>query len=346
VTGTAQTGAKEPGKALTFTGLVEQMKPRMAELLPKHLTPERMMTLVFLAAAKTPRLKECTPISLFTAVMNASRLGLEIGQHAHLVPFKNKSGNVECSMIPDFKGLVHLAVNSGKVKHIDVRVAYKDDDFDYALGSEPYIRHKPKLGGLRHQDNILCFYTIAWLTDGMVIIGEPMTKDEVDAIRKRSKAANDGPWVTDYVQMGKKTVVKRDCKMLPQTPELTAAIELDNRAESGELGTVSDLIDSARDVEEKVREKTSERAQEIKGRLAAGQRPADPEATVGAGDQSAQTVKYVCPSCGVMVDAKKGRKALPCECGAGVLVEYDAADEAQLAAYNRALDARLAKGEG
>jgi recombination protein RecT len=278
VTGPAQGGAKEPGKALTFTGLVEQMKPRMAELLPKHLTPERMMTLIFLAAAKTPRLKECTPISLFTAVMNASRLGLEIGQHAHLVPFKNKRGDTECALIPDYRGLVHLAVNSGKVKHIDVRAAYKDDVFDYALGSQPFILHKPKLGGSRHQDDLLCFYTITWLTDGTVIIGEPMTKDEVDAIRKRSKAANDGPWVTDYVQMGKKTVVKRDCKMLPQTPELTAAIELDNRAESGDISVVSDLIDSAKEVEEHVREKTSEKAEAIKKQLTAGKEAKTAEA--------------------------------------------------------------------
>ena len=275
MTGTAV--AKAP---MTFAGLLERMKPEMGELLPKHLTPERMMTLVQLAATKTPRLKDCTPISLFTAVMNASRLGLEIGQHAHLVPFRNKKGETECAMIPDYRGLVHLAVNSGKVKHMDVRVVYAEDDFNYELGTKPFIHHKPQLGGSRKQEDIVCFYTVSWLADGTPISGEPMTKGEVDAIRKRSKAADDGPWVTDYVMMGKKTVVKRDCKMLPQTPELTAAIELDNRAESGDIGTVSDLIDTPERVAAHVSEKTSEKTADIKARLAAGKPKADADGVV------------------------------------------------------------------
>lgn len=269
VTGTAVAPRKEP---LTFQGLLDRMRPEMEGLLPKHLTAERMMTLVQLAATKTPRLKECTPVSLFTAVMHASRLGLEIGTHAHLVPFKNKSGGMECVMIPDYRGLVHLAVSSGKVKHIDVRVAYNDDLFEYELGTTPFIKHRPKLGAGRKNSDLLCVYTVGWLADGTPVIGEPMTMAEIDAVRARSRAKDDGPWVSDYIQMGKKTVLKRDLKMYPQTPELTAAIELDNRAESGTIGTVSDLIDTAAEVAHHVSEKTSEKTAAIKEKVAAGQK--------------------------------------------------------------------------
>ena len=55
-----------------------------------------------------------------------------------------------------------------------------------------------------------------------------MSKDEVDAVRKRSRAANNGPWVTDYGEMAKKTVFKRLSKWLPVTPELQEAIAKDD----------------------------------------------------------------------------------------------------------------------
>jgi len=269
VTGTVV--AVQPKAPLTFQGLLDRMKPEMEGLLPKHLTPERMMTLVQLAATKTPRLKECSPVSLFTAVMNASRLGLEVGTHAHLVPFKGKNG-MECVLIPDYRGLLHLAVSSGKVKHIDARVAYNDDLFEYELGTTPFIKHRPKLGAGRKNSDLLCVYTVGWLADGTAVIGEPMTMAEIDAIRARSRAKDDGPWVTDYIQMAKKTVLKRDLKMYPQTPELTAASELDNRAETGTIGTVSDIIDTPAEVAAHVSEKTVEKTAAIKERVAAGQR--------------------------------------------------------------------------
>lgn len=265
-------------KPLTFDELLERAKPRIAAVLPKHLTPERMLGLVTLAAMKTPRLRECQPLSLVNAILNASRLGLEIGQHAHLVPFKNnKLGIVECVMIPDYRGLIGLAVRSGKVKHIDARVVYKDDEFDYQLGSAPFIKHKPRLDGDRSDANIFAFYAVAHLADGTPVFDEPMSRTEVDAVRARSRAKDDGPWVTDYVAMGKKTAVKRACKFLPQTPELAAAIELDNRAETGEVGTVSDLIDTSESLNAQVKQTTAEKLEDLKERMEPA--PQQPEET-------------------------------------------------------------------
>jgi len=255
-------------KPMSFDELLEWAKPKIAAVLPKHITPERMVALVTLAAMKTPRLKECQPLSLVNALFNASRLGLEIGQHAHLVPFRNnKLGITECVLIPDYRGLIGLAVRSGKVKHIDARVVYKDDEFDYQLGSAPFIKHKPKLDGDRSDGNIFAFYSVAHLVDGTPVFDEPMSKAEVDAVRARSRAKDDGPWVTDYVAMGKKTVVKRAAKFLPQSPEFAAAIELDNRAETGEISTVSDIIDSRDSLNAQVAQSTQEKLNDLKDRM-------------------------------------------------------------------------------
>ena len=55
-----------------------------------------------------------------------------------------------------------------------------------------------------------------------------MSKDEVDSIRKRSKSSGNGPWVTDYDEMAKKTVFRRLSKWLPQSPEMQKAFDIDD----------------------------------------------------------------------------------------------------------------------
>ena len=39
-----------------------------------------------------------------------------------------------------------------------------------------------------------------------------VSKADIDKIRKRSKSPNNGPWVSDYAEMAKKTVINRACK--------------------------------------------------------------------------------------------------------------------------------------
>src|SRR5690606_34648632 len=50
---------------------------------------------------------------------------------------------------------------------------------------------------------------------------------EIEEHRKRSKAANNGPWVTDYTEMCKKTVVRSGWKWLPISIEQAAAVTRD-----------------------------------------------------------------------------------------------------------------------
>jgi recombination protein RecT len=52
-----------------------------------------------------------------------------------------------------------------------------------------------------------------------------MTKGEIDAIKKRSKASGSGPWVTDYNEMAKKTVFRRASKWITLSPEVADAME-------------------------------------------------------------------------------------------------------------------------
>ena len=55
----------------------------------------------------------------------------------------------------------------------------------------------------------------------------------MDAIRNQSKSKNNGPWVTHYEEMAKKTVLRKLFKWLPCSVEMQKAVSLDELQEIG-----------------------------------------------------------------------------------------------------------------
>ena len=204
----------------TLIELLSGSKKMISDLLPKHLTPEKMLKMALIAATKTPKLYECTQESLLTAILGAGECGLNItgvdGQ-AYLVPYMNNRKKVrECQLIIGYQGYLEMVRRTGLVSAINAFVVYEHDEYTVEFGSAPKIIHYPKLTGDR--GNPVGAYAVATLKDGSAQL-EFMTIGEIDGIRKRSKASNDGPWKTDYTEMAKKTVLRRLCKTLPKSVE-------------------------------------------------------------------------------------------------------------------------------
>ena len=224
-------------KQQTIMQLFESRKASIAAVMPKHLTPERMLKVALSATARSPQLLACTPASLLLCVMQAAELGLEAGGllgEAYLVAYKDTA-----TLIPGYRGLVKLARQSGQLSSLEAYVVRKQDTFDIEFGLEPRLVHKPFMQGEPNSDDIVAVYAIARFKDGTRQC-DVMTRGEVDAIRKRSAAANSGPWVTDFAEMAKKSVVRRLCKYLPLSPELQKALEHEAAIEQN---VASPLID-------------------------------------------------------------------------------------------------------
>ena len=218
-------------QALTIQGLLHNYKDQLALALPRHMNPDRMARIALTIIRKNKTLQECNPVSLFGAIIQASQLGLEVGIHAHLVPFYNKTKKqYEVQMIPDYRGMMHLARNSGDISTFMAAVVRENDQFDYQFGTASFLHHKP---AKTQRGEIIGVYAVAKFKDGDYQF-DYMTKEEVDEIKERSKAKNEGPWQTDYEPMAKKTVIKRLCKLLPVSVELQKAVNMDDMAEVGE----------------------------------------------------------------------------------------------------------------
>jgi len=213
---------------------LDKMKPEIKRALPQHLTADKMTRLVMTELRVNPKLAECSIESLLGGVMKSAQMGLEIGNgEAYLVPyFNSKSRKLEAQFQPGYKGLLKLVANTKKIKNPCVFPVFSKDFFDLQLGTEPKVIHKPCLDEDRGE--VKGYYFTAEHVDGGHYI-EWMSIAEVNRIRERSKSKDSGPWVTDPIEMGRKTLAKRACKYLPSSPELSDAIKLDNEIESGTI---------------------------------------------------------------------------------------------------------------
>ena len=210
----------------------------IAMALPQHMTKEKMARVVITAITRTPKLLDCTPQSIMRSVIEASQLGLMpdgVLGHGYILPYKKTA-----VFIPGYKGLLDLARRSGEIAWVQAHVVYENDEFHYTYGADPTITHVPARIKGKEPGPMTAAYGIAKFKTGEVQF-EVMHKDEIENIRKRSRAANDGPWVTDYDEMARKTVIRRLCKFLPMNPEYQLMVARDEYAEAGVLGKYIDV---------------------------------------------------------------------------------------------------------
>lgn len=230
----------------TIHQLFESMRPQIARALPKGMTAERMIRVALTAIKSTPRLAECDPMSLIGAVMLSAQLGLEPGPlgHVYFVPFRNnkKGGIYEVTFIIGYKGIIDLAQRSGKLLSIESREVYTGDEFEFEYGLDPILKHRPKMDGDR--GDLRAVYGVAHYKDGGRFFWV-MPKSEIEKHRNRSTSKNDGPWVTDYDAMARKTVIRAMAPFLPLTVEAAVAIVQDETVQHGITEQLTDLATPA-----------------------------------------------------------------------------------------------------
>ena len=212
-------------QALTkFKAVQQQFEIRstdLSQMLPKHIPPHKFTRVALAAIQQNPKLLDVPQGALFRACMQCAQDGLlPDGREAALVPYswQKKDGTWANSVSyqPMIAGIRKKAWNSGELASWEAYLVHDADEFEIVVGSDPRIMHKPVL---KNRGPIIAVYSVAKLKNGASSM-DWMGLDEVEAIRKRSRAANDGPWKTDYGEMVRKTMLKRHSKALPLSADL------------------------------------------------------------------------------------------------------------------------------
>jgi recombination protein RecT len=200
--------------------------------LPVHIPPERFIRVVMTAVQNNPKLLKCTKQSLFNACMKCASDGLlPDGREAALAPFgedEDGRGKVDqAQYLPMVAGIRKKVRNSGQLIDWNVQVVQQGDQFDYALGDNPFIHHKPAPTGGRARP-VLFAYSIATFPDGSKS-REVMNIDQIRDIQKKSKAKR-GPWSDPvfFPEMCRKTVAKLHAKQLPMSTDLDTLLRRDD----------------------------------------------------------------------------------------------------------------------
>lgn len=171
------------------------------------------------AMLANPYLIQCAtsnPMDLVNALKNVALTGSTLNptlKQGYLVPFKGK-----VQFMPSYMGLIDVLVNSGLVKKIEAHCVYKGDTFEIEYGTNGHITHRPDPWAKRSEETVMGAYYFAVLVDGTEMFDQ-MNKAEVDLIKQRSPSVAKGkqsPWDTDYLEMMRKTLVRRAFKMIPK----------------------------------------------------------------------------------------------------------------------------------
>jgi recombination protein RecT len=203
-----------------------EFKAQISRVLPRAMSPERFARIALTATQRNPKLLDCTQESLFQCLLDLSAIGLEPdGRRAHLIPFADK-----CTLIIDYKGIVEILRRNGDIKYLHCDVVGESDLFQVSYGCRGELIHEPNV---RNRGKIYAAYSYITTSSG-INEWEVMNVEEIESIRKRSRSANAGPWVSDWNEMAKKTVFRRHSKTLPLSAESREAIEKDDELDQAE----------------------------------------------------------------------------------------------------------------
>jgi recombination protein RecT len=218
-----------------FVSTIVNYKSSISKFLnPRYgITPEDFIETCIRAVKENPKLLQCDPKSLFGAVLLSAEIGLKPNtsqQHSFIIPYKGQA-----KFQIGYKGLIEIMYRNPRVKKIDAHAVYENDDFDYAYGLNPYLKHKP---ARKDKGKLDCVYATCLVDNEPIFV--VVEKAELDSIRNISQTIdsqyspyNNGTDIHNWMEI--KASVKALSKLIPTSNnfEMAKAVEYDSKFEGG-----------------------------------------------------------------------------------------------------------------
>ena len=211
-----------------FSRFLDTYKPQIKLALPQHLTADRMARLALTAFSTTPKLQECSAQSIIASIMTASTLGLEPGVNGQgfLIPYGDN-----CTFVPGWKGLVDIVNRAGRAT-VWTGAVFQGDDFEYALGDNPFVRHRP--GDEDDPGKLTHTYAVGRVNGSNHPVIEVWTIKKIWKHRdKYNKVGRKHYSFRDPEMYARKVPLLQVLKYMPSSIELSNALAASSAAEMG-----------------------------------------------------------------------------------------------------------------
>jgi len=218
-------------KSLTTVLNDEKIVQRFVQAVPKHVDPLRFIRACNLVVASNPKMREADPYAVVGAMLSIASIGLEPGNifgHAYIIPYEDKRKNtVDPTVQIGYKGLMDLGQRSGAVLKFQPQIVYENDFFDYELGLNEKLVHKPAQG---QRGKAIFGYCIAPLQNGEKI-WNVWSYQQLLGARKFSQEfrykGQNSIWGKHEEAMILKTTIRWISNLIPKNAELAMATTLD-----------------------------------------------------------------------------------------------------------------------
>lgn len=217
-------------------------------ILPRHLTSERFASIALRQFKAIPALRECTPASVLSGMIDAAQLGLEIGLGGEcwLLPYNTKvkgergkedSWEMRAQLQIGYLGHLKLAWNSGQVAAVEANVATHAEvaagRFEFQHGTNAFLHHRPEFDRDLTEKTIAYAYGLVWVKGSDHPIWNVIDAKQIARLRATGKSANSPAWTVWFDQQAMAKALKRTLKWAPKARELAHAIALDDEADAG-----------------------------------------------------------------------------------------------------------------
>lgn len=199
-----------------------------AALSDQSITWQKEMQFAIQAFQKNEYLAKtamANPVSAQNAIINLAAIGITLNPAAKLAYLVPRDGMV-CLDV-SYMGLLHLAQSTGAIKWGQCKLVHQGDTYE-SNGLDAAPTHKYNAFGDRGP--VVGGYCTVKTADGDYLT-EEMSLGEINGIMERSSGykayvtkGKKCPWVTDWNEMARKTIVKRSSKYWPRVDRLDAAI--------------------------------------------------------------------------------------------------------------------------
>lgn len=212
----------------------DDFRGQIESALPGNVTPDRFVRVTMTALRENPDVLAADRSTLFSSLIKCAQDGLlPDAREAALVVFKGK-----VVYMPMIGGFRKIAAEHGW--SIRTQVVYANDDFEYELGLEPKLIHRPARFQSDRGD-LVGAYAVATHKDGRKEV-EVLDAVDVEKVRATSRAKDSGPWRDWTERMWEKSAGRRLFAKLPlgeRDQELIARVlEASKPLEPGEAAEI------------------------------------------------------------------------------------------------------------